>query len=141
MKKVLLVFLLSCICSSAFAGTTSTRNKLSYFFGDYALHTITTTPAQAFQPVYSWRTHTRFDGAPGLYGHTAEIIGYTNANGILNIVVPQLPSDLNLCGSYNGERVAVGSPSNPKSNTLNFTVQAISRDVDFAPMPPDFCFQ
>ena len=134
MKKVLVIGLLACFCSSAFAGPTSSRNTSTYYLGGYALHTVTTNPVQAFQPVYSWRTHVKFDGTPGPLGYNATFIGTTNANGILNIVVPNLPYDPIYCGFFLAERVAVGSPSAPKSNPLSFSIQSSL----IGPRPPFF---
>lgn len=132
MKKILLIVILSCMCSSAIARTISLRDKTSYPLGQSALHNIVTIPAQPHQPVYSWRTHIRFDGSPGTLGHNATYIGETDANGVLTIFVPNLPFDPIYCGSFINERVAVGSLTSPKSNSLNFSIVV----GPFGPFPP-----
>jgi len=125
MKKISKIGILigvSLFISQAFAAPTSSRNTIQYNLDDYALHTVTTYPVQANEPVYAWRTHIRFNGTKGIHNQNGKLIGYTNNQGILNIVVQRLPHDGIHCGYFSNERVAVGSPDNVKSNVLNFTI-------------------
>ncbi|RBP51252.1 hypothetical protein [Arenicella xantha] len=122
MKRVLTTVLLFCVCSSAFATTYSSRNSTAYLLGQYASHTITTHPAQPYSAVYSWRTHVKFDGDPGPLGYNGDIIGYTDGSGAL-IIEAIIANDPVYCGTYHAERVAVGSPTNPKSNYINFKIE------------------
>jgi hypothetical protein len=73
----------------------------------------------------------KFNGDPGPLGYNGDIIGYTDGNGVLLIEVI-LPYDKIYCGSYHAERVAVGSPSSPKSNYINFNIQV----SPIGPRPP-----
>ena len=122
MNKVLTTVLLFCVFSTASAATFSSRNTLSYLLGEYASHTITTHPAQPYQPVYSWRVHRKFDGTNGPLGYDGELIGYTNGDGQLIIEVI-IASDPIYCGHYIGETVAVGTKSSPRSNRLSFKIE------------------
>lgn len=126
--------------SQVFAAPTSSRNTLNYKLGGFALHTITTHPVQAYQPVYSWRTHTRFDGTQGIHTQAGTLIGETNGQGILNIVVQNLPHSGSLtdgvhCGFFINERVSVGQLSSVKSNSLSFTIDDNQPHV--GPMHPN----
>lgn len=135
MKTILAVAILFFTCSTAFAATTSTRNASVYVLGSSATHTITTNPIQPYQPVYAWRTHTRPNGSNGDFGQSGDLIGYTDDSGTLEIHVNQIPLDFSFCGYFSGERVAVGSPSSPKSNALSFTIVTL-----IGPRPPlDVC--
>lgn len=108
--------------SQAVASPTISRDTSYYNLGGYALFVVTTYPVQANEPVYAWRTHTRFDGTNGTLGYNETFIGYTNNRGILNVVVQTLPHDGIYCGYFSNEKVAVGYPSNKKSNILYFTI-------------------
>ncbi len=127
MKKIFIFMMLSLFCSSVFAQTYSSRYDTTVYdlwndHASYAIHTIYTNPIKPNQPVYSWRTHTNFNGTRGDGTQNAKLIGYTNSQGVLNIVVERLPPHSSLCGWFRNERVAVGSRSAPKSNSLNFTI-------------------
>jgi len=132
MKKLLLFMVLFFCCSNVFSQTFSQRDTLNYYLGQSSVHTIFTYPIQPNQPVYAWRTHTNFDGSPGIHTQTATKIGTTNDQGILTIVVYKLPYDPIHCGWFTHERVAVGSPYNQKSNFLNFTIKV----PRIGPLPP-----
>ncbi len=132
MKKLSLFIILFCLSSSAISQVYSSRNTLNYYLGSYALHVIITDPIQANQPVYSWRTHTKFDGTPGPLGYNGTYIGHTDSNGQLVIFAPKLPYNPVYCGKYHGERVAVGSKNSPKSNYLNFKIEVPM----IGPLPP-----
>ncbi len=132
MPKILLsLTLLLLLFTQAHAATYSSRNATVYYHGGYASHTITTHPAQPFAPVYSWRTHIKFDYTPGPLGYSATYIGTTDANGIL-VIENILPYDPLYCGNFYSERVAVGTPSSPKSNALNFKIET----PRIGPLPP-----
>ena len=134
MRKIITTLLFLCVTSNALATTYSVRNSLDYQMGEHAVHTVFTVPAQPFQPVYAWRTHTRFDGSPGIHNQNASYIGSTDANGVLSIIVPVSAGDNGIhCGWFTDERVAVGTPYAAKSAPLHFT---ISIGVDFSPPPP-----
>ncbi len=133
MRKLLLFIILFCLSSSAISAVHSSRNTLSYTFHDYVEHVITTNPIQANQPVYSWRTHTKFNGDSGPLSYDGDYIGDTNSKGQLVISAPHLPMNPIYCGYFTGERVAVGSRNAPKSNVLNFMITA---GVLPGPLPP-----
>lgn len=136
MKKILIFMMFSFFCSSVFAQTFSSRYGTEvYYLGDYAIHTIYTNPIKPNQPVYSWRTHTNFNGTPGIHTHNGTQIGHTNSAGVLSIVVGKLPYNSVHCGWIRNERVAVGSRSAPKSNRLNFTITKKWWDLP-SPRPP-----
>ena len=134
-SKASIGIIASLFISQAFSAPTSSRNTLQYNLKDFALHTITTNPIQPFQPVYAWRTHTRFDGSQGIHTQSKKMIGETNGQGILNIVVQSLPHDGIHCGFFINERVAVGDPDGVKSNALSFTIRDLSPHP--GPMHPD----
>lgn len=120
------------ICSSVFSAPHSSRNTTRYVLNTPAIHTITTNPVQPNAPVYAWRTHTKFDGTPGNFSQNGDLIGYTDAQGVLVVVVNNLPNDENLCGFFIDEKVAVGSPHGIKSNAINFIIV----EVPFGPYDP-----
>lgn len=134
--KNLVAALLLIASATSFAATTSYRNTVgnNHYLGGYALHVIYTNPIQANQPVYAWRTHTNFDNTPGIHSQNGTLIGYTDNQGVLTIVMPRLPSEPVHCGWINSERVAVGSRNARKSNALNFTIRA----PRIGPLPPWF---
>ena len=136
--KMILSALMLIASASSYAATTSIRDSNNYYLGglsDGALHVIYTNPVQANQPVYAWRTHTNFDGTSGIHTQNAAPIGYTDENGVLTIILHGgLPNDPIHCGWISNERVAVGSPSAPKSNALSFTITAPL----IGPLPPWF---
>jgi hypothetical protein len=134
MRNVIATFFLLFVTSTTFAATYSVRDNLSYGLGEHAVHTVFTFPAQPFQPVYAWRTHTRFDGSPGIHSQYASYIGSTDGNGVLTIVVPHIPDDGIHCGWFTDEQVAVGSPNAPRSASLSFTI-SITGPI-FSPPPP-----
>ncbi len=131
----------SFFCSSVSAQTFSSRYgtmvyNLWYNDLSYAIHTIYTNPIKPNQPVYSWRTHTNFDGTLGIHTHNAKLIGHTDSRGVLSIVVGRVPPDSVHCGWFRNERVAVGSISAPKSNRLSFTIiKKLTRPLP-GPHPP-----
>ncbi|NVJ62391.1 MAG: hypothetical protein HWE27_18530 [Gammaproteobacteria bacterium] len=131
MNKILLTLLVS-FSMSAMAGSTLLRNTTNYYLNHYAFQAVYTNPIQANQPVYSWRTHTRFDGTPGIHSQNGELIGYTDSQGVFISVVPRLPFDPVHCGWINQERVAVGSPYARKSNAISYTIKA----GRVGPLPP-----
>jgi hypothetical protein len=135
LSKAAIGIVASLFISQVFADPTSSRNTLQYNLYGYAIHTITTNPVQAYQPVYAWRTHTNFDGSAGIHTQNGKLIGETNAQGILNIVVQSLPHDGIHCGFFINERVSVGSLTSVKSNSLSFTIRDVSPHV--GPMHPD----
>ncbi|MCO7224502.1 hypothetical protein [Pleionea sp. CnH1-48] len=133
MKKLLgVLFLFASI--STMAGTHVYRNTSGnvHYLGHYAIQVIYTNPVQAHQPVYSWREHRNFDGTLGIHNQNAKLIGYTDGNGVLSVVLPRLPYDPIHCGTYIGERVAVGSIHARKSAPINFTIQV----PRVGPLPP-----
>jgi len=134
MKKILVFIILSFFSCSVFAEIISSRyNTQNYYLDDYAIHTIYTNPIKPNQRVYGWRTHTNFDGTPGIHTQKGKLIGYTDGNGVLSIVVERLPVDPVHCGWFRNERVSVGSKYGPKSNSLNFTITV---GVLPSPLPP-----
>ncbi len=137
MKKILIFMMLSFFGSSVYAGTFSYRNAKVYnlWQNTPAVHIIYTHPIQPKQPVFAWRTHTNFNGKPGIHTQKGVLIGYTNNQGVLSIVVPKLPQDSKHCGWIRNERVAVGSLNSPKSNSLNFTIIKSTEGIP-RPFPP-----
>lgn len=140
LSKASIGIVASLFVSQVFAGPTSSRNSSNYKLGGFALHTITTNPVQAYQPVYAWRTHTRFDGTPGIHTQNEGLIGETNGQGILTIVVQRLPHNGSLtdgahCGFFINERVSVGQSSSVKSNSLSFTID--DNQSHIGPMHPN----
>ena len=138
MRKILIFIVLSFCYSNVFSETYSLRNTLSYNLTDpgaLAIHVVYTYPPEPNQPVYAWRTHTPFDYSQGIHSQNGALIGYTDDRGVLSIVV-KLPHDPIHCGWFNNERVAVGSLSSQKSNSLNFTIKDNGGHV--GPLHPSF---
>ncbi len=134
MKKILVFIMLSLFGCSVLAETVSSRyNTTNYYLGGYAIHTIYTDPIKPKQPVFSWRNHTNFDGTPGIHTQNGKLIGYTDNNGVLNVVVERLPFNPVHCGWFRNERVSVGSKYSQKSNSLSFTITV---GVLPGPLPP-----
>ena len=134
-KKASIGIAASLMVTQVFAAPTSTRNTLDYKLGGYAVHTITTFPAQPYQPVYAWRTHTKFNGLGGIHTQDQTPIGETDLNGTLVIVVQGIPHEGVHCGYFINERVAVGDPKSIKSNSLSYTID--DNQPHPGPMHPD----
>ncbi len=100
-----------------------------YEIGEPATNIITTSPAQANQPVYRYRYK---NGLPD--GQQGILIGHTNAQGSLTIQATPTAAEI---GHYTIERFAVGTVSGPKSSSNNYYVHAANGPsaVRFAPFP------
>lgn len=133
MQKIIAGLFLTVICNSTFSETFSVRDSTRYFLLGSATHIVYTLPAQPFQPVYAWRTHTRLDGSPGIHSQDGDYIGETDANGVLTIIVHSLPLDPVHCGFITGERVAVGSRDEAQSDSLGFSILVAGLP---SPLPP-----
>ncbi len=93
---------------------------------------VTTTPVQAFQPVYMWRDY--YDRRSGLTEVVIDgsLIGYTDINGqfAVNTSLPPVTDTCDLCGDYT-DQFTIESPHHPRSNLLNFDITTLTR-----PDPP-----
>lgn len=140
-KKALIAATLALVSVSAYADSYLYRNKAVYYVKQgnqeqHVLQIIYTFPAQPNQPVYSWRTHTNFDGTPGAYSLYGKKIGQTDAHGRLVIEFPSVHHHNGLiCGRYTNETVAVGSRYAKRSNSVNTIIRA---GVIFSPAPAWF---
>ena len=145
MKNLLVFIALSFWCTTVFSKTFVLRDTVHYavkHYGlkDVAIHVVYTYPPEPYQPVYIWRIHVPADGSyPGVYTQDGELLGYTDNKGVLSTVVEIPDDDPSLCGWFINERVAVGSVTSQKSNSLNFTIS--DGEPHAGPLDPrfDFC--
>ncbi|MCG8459571.1 MAG: hypothetical protein MI919_25105, partial [Holophagales bacterium] len=115
---------------SAFAAAPSASRSggyPDYAVGETAVLTITTSPAQAHQPVYRFRYK---NGLPD--GDQPTEIGTTDAAGVFTA---SALLEVDAIGAYAEERFAVGDSGGPKSNALSFDVHAANPPSSSRPAP------
>ncbi len=122
------VFLILLSTAMCLAGTTATRGGgyPAYKLGDTAIVTVTTSPILANAPVYRFRY---LNGQPD--GAQPTQIGVTNSLGVF-IASAVLTTGV---GWYTNERFAVGSPTNPTSSSMSFSIETPAPTVTRNPSP------